>query len=120
MSKSATLDLSMGVRQGRMDKVKAYLAIGGMPWPPYTEEYENNMSMAETKRNWDSADGNVDREDTSTRLQANFAGALYRDAFYAHAGRNYLLKLAHHNAFRELYEGGKIGIDNTLTWREGE
>jgi len=72
--------------------------------------------MLNTRGNWESADGRVSRDDASTRLEANFAGALYRDAWYAHAGRNYLLKLGHHNAFRELYEGGKIGVDNMRTW----
>ena len=98
-----------------MERLVSYLT-SGQPWPLYTEEFEEDMSFSQTKAVWDAADEAIDRDAPETRLAANFAGALYRDARYAHAGRNYLLKQGHHNAFRELYEGGKIGIDNTREW----
>lgn len=120
MSKSITFSLKKKERTERMNKLKAYLARGDEPWPPYAEEFEDNLNMTQTKKNWDSADSAVDIDDAITRLQANFSGALYRDAVYAHAGRNYLLKLGHHNAFRELYEGGKIEIDNRRAWEEDD
>jgi hypothetical protein len=117
MSKSTTLSLDPAVRTSRMQKLVSFLTTG-QPWPLYTEEFESSMAFAATRAAWDAADAAVDINDPVTRLEANYTGALYRDAVYAHAGRNYLLKLGHHNAFRELYEGGKASIDNEREWEQ--
>ena len=119
MSKSTTADLSKESRKAKMDVLVSFLTRG-QPMPPYTEEFESDMSFSQTKANWDAANSAVDPEEPITRQPAIYAGALLRDAKYAHAGRNFLLKQAHHNAFRELYEGGKIGLDNERQWASDE
>jgi hypothetical protein len=115
MSKGITAELTSAIRRTRMEKLVSYLTTG-QPWGLFTEEFESDMSFDQTKARWDAADSALDSTNPGTRLAANYAGALFRDAKYAHAGRNYLLKTGHHNAFRELYEGGKIDIDNARQW----
>lgn len=117
MSKSITAELTKAERRARMEQLVSYLT-SGQPWPLFTEEYETDLTFSQCKAARDEADAAVEIDKGETRLPANFAGALYRDAQYAHAGRNFLLKQSHHNAFRELYEGGKTAIDNEKVWKE--
>ena len=100
-----------------MEALVSYLT-SGQEWSLFTEEFEQDLSFERTKAVWDNADSALAPEEQLNRQQANYAGALYRDARYAHAGRNYLLKQGHHNAFRELYEGGKVSIDNERAWKK--
>jgi len=119
MSKSVTDTLDIPKRVAKMQDLLAYLKSGQI-LPSFTEEYEADLTFAATKALADAANDAVDVESPVTRLAANYQGALLRDAKYAHAGRNHMLKLGAHNAFRELYEGGKMTADNEKIWEEDE
>jgi len=117
MSTSITADLTEEARLARMEELVSFLTSGKIQ-NSFIEEVEDDLTFANCKAARDAANEAVDIDDPGTRLAANYAGALYRDAKYAYAGRHFLLKLGYHNSFRELYEGGKIGIDNEEAWED--
>lgn len=117
MSKGITGTLTEQERTSRMQKLVSYLTTG-VNWPLFTEEFEDDLTFNKTKQLWDAANAAVDIDQPITRQDANFTGAQLRDVKYAHAGRNFILKKGHHNAFRELYEGGKMAVDNEREWED--
>jgi len=117
MSASITDDLTEDKRNTRMQQLVSFLT-SGKPLSSFVEDVEEDLTFAKLKEARDAADNAVDIENPSTRLSANYVGALYRDTKYAHAGRNFMLKQGYHNAFRELYEGGKVAVDNEIEWAD--
>lgn len=117
MSKSFTDELTVAKRDERMQKLRLFLSSGDAPWAPYAEEFEADMSFPTSAGLKDEAMAALAEGKPEDRLAANYAAAAARDAKYACAGRVYLLKQGHHNAFRELYEGTKIAEDNTNFWK---
>lgn len=117
MSATITEKLTAEERTTRMQDLVSFLT-SGRTLNSFLEEIETDLNLEKLQSNKKSADTNIDLDDPGTRLEANYAGALLRDVKYASAGRNFMLKQGYHNAFRELYEGGKIFIDNEVEWSD--